>query len=296
MAESRRGLGRGLSALLDEVEAASTPEARRAAGVLEVGVELIAPNPDQPRKVFGVEELDELADSIRERGVLQPILVRPTPGSPQSYQIIAGERRWRAAQRAGLRSIAVIVRDLADQEAMEVALIENIQRENLNALEEARAYAMMARQYDQSPEAIGKVVGKSRSHVANTMRLMRLPETVQDHVAAGRLSAGHARALLELENCEDLADKIISQGLNVRQTEALARSAKSDRGGRSTRETSVDVTGNPDTRALEADLEELIGLKVRVRERDGAGEVSISFQTLEQLDDLCRRLSHKDSH
>ena len=289
MAEGRRGLGRGLSALLDEVEAASTPEGRRAAGVLDIAIELIRPNPDQPRKAFAPEELDELADSIRERGVLQPILVRPFPGKPSEYQIIAGERRWRAAQRAGLKGIPALVRDLADQEVMEVALIENIQRADLNALEEARAYDTMATRFNRAPDAIAKVVGKSRSHVANTIRLMRLPAAVQDHLVAGRLTAGHARALLDLDDAVTLAERIIDQGLNVRQTEALARAARhQDSPGRSPARPSA---GDADTLALQGDLEDILGLKVQIRDRDGVGEVRIAYQTLEQLDDLCRRLS-----
>ena len=289
MAEGRRGLGRGLSALLDEVEAASTPEGRRAAGVLDIAIELIHPNPEQPRKAFSPEELDELADSIRERGVLQPILVRPAPGKPQEYQIIAGERRWRAAQRAGLKGIPALVRDLADQEVMEVALIENIQRADLNALEEARAYEAMATRFHRAPEAIAKVVGKSRSHVANTLRLMRLPSAIQDHLTAGRLSAGHARALLDLDDAVAIAEKIIDQGLNVRQAEALARSARnSDVGARTSRRPPAE---DADTVALQSDLEDVLGLKVQIRDRDGVGEIRIAYQTLEQLDDLCRRLS-----
>ena len=289
MAEGRRGLGRGLSALLDEVEAASTPEGRRAAGVLDISIELIRPNPDQPRKAFGPEELDELADSIRERGVLQPILVRPFPGRPQEYQIIAGERRWRSAQRAGLKGIPALVRDLADQEVMEVALIENIQRADLNALEEARAYDTMATRFNRAPDAIAKVVGKSRSHVANTLRLMRLPDAVQDHLISGRLTAGHARALLDLDDAVGLAERIIEQGLNVRQTEALARAARNPAApGRSP---SRSPAGDADTAALQADLEDVLGLKVQIRDHDGVGEVRIAYRTLEQLDDLCRRLS-----
>src|SRR5271165_1372738 len=230
MAEGRRGLGRGLSALLDEVEAASTPEGRRAAGVLDIAIELIHPNREQPRRTFGAEELAELANSIRERGVLQPILVRPLPGQDKAYQIIAGERRWRAAQQVGLRAIPALVRDLADQEVMEVALIENIQRADLNALEEARGYDAMSQRFQRSADAIAKVVGKSRSHVANTLRLMRLPIAVKEHVEQGRLSAGHARALLEVGDAVALAERVIRQGLSVSQTEALARTAKQNDG------------------------------------------------------------------
>lgn len=290
MAEGRRGLGRGLSALLDEVDAASTPEGRRAAGVLDVAIELIRPNPEQPRRAFGPEELAELAASIRERGVLQPILVRPMAGPDKAYQLIAGERRWRAAQQAGLRAIPALVRDLADQEVMEVALIENIQRADLNALEEARGYDAMAQRFKRSPDAIAKVIGKSRSHVANTLRLMRLPGEVQEHIEEGRLTAGHARALLELDNAVALAERVIRQGLSVRQTEALARTAKRDESGGS-RKSKGAAAKDTDTRSLEADLEEVLGLKVEIRHQGGAGEVRIAYGTLEQLDDLCRRLS-----
>jgi ParB family chromosome partitioning protein len=297
MAEGRRGLGRGLSALLDEVEAASTPEGRRAAGVLDVPIELIRPNPEQPRRAFGADELEELAASIRERGVLQPILVRPMPGAPGDYQIIAGERRWRAAQQAGLRAIPALVRDLADQEVMEVALIENIQRSDLNALEEARAYESMVNRFQRSPEAIAKVVGKSRSHVANTLRLIRLPPAVRDHLESGRLTAGHARAVLDLEDAPALANLIVEQGLNVRQAEALARDARDASRGNGGKEDSARAPmrprsgGDADTRALEADLEAVLGLAVRIRDRAGVGEVRIAYASLEQLDDLCRRLS-----
>ena len=290
MAEGRRGLGRGLSALLDEVDAASTPEGRRAAGVLDLPMELIRPNPEQPRRAFAAEALAELADSIRERGVLQPILVRPMPGQEKAYQIIAGERRWRAAQQAGLRAIPALVRDLADQEVMEVALIENIQRADLNALEEARGYEAMAQRFQRSPESIAKVVGKSRSHVANTLRLMRLPSEVREHLEAGRLTAGHARALLDLKDAPALADRIVRQGLNVRQTELLARATRTEKdrsGARPRRDTAKDA----DTRALEVDLEAVLGLKVEIRDRGGAGDVTIAYTSLEQLDDLCRRLS-----
>jgi ParB family chromosome partitioning protein len=290
MAEGRRGLGRGLSALLDEVETISTPEGRRAAGVLDVAIELIRPNPDQPRRAFNESELDELAGSIRERGVLQPILVRPLPGQLNEYQIVAGERRWRAAQKAGLRAIPALVRDLADHEVMEVALIENIQRADLNALEEARGYQAMAQRFQRSPEAIGQVVGKSRSHVANTLRLIRLPAVVQEHLEAGRLTAGHARALLDLDQASELAERIIRQGLNVRQTEGLVRTMRSRKDQPAGREAASGAK-DADTRALEADLEDILGLKVEVRDRGGVGQLRLNYESLEQLDDLCRRLS-----
>jgi ParB family chromosome partitioning protein len=289
LAEGRRGLGRGLSALLEEAGAATTPEARQAVGVRELYIEQIVRNPDQPRRTFAPEDLDELTASIRERGVISPIVVRPRPGGAEGeYQIVAGERRWRASQRAGKRTIPGVVRDLDDLEVMEIALIENIQRADLNALEEARGYAAMEARFGRNAEAIAKVVGKSRSHVANTMRLMRLPEAVRLHVEAGRLSAGHARALLEIENAAEIADRVVKQGLNVRQTEALARRAKSD-------ETAAPrkspVAKDSDTIDLETTLGNTLGLKVEVLDSGGSGELRLHYQTLEQLDDLCERLS-----
>jgi ParB family chromosome partitioning protein len=289
MAE-RRGLGRGLSALLDETEAASTPEGRRAVGALDVPIEMIQRNPNQPRHHFGEAELAELAASIAERGVLQPILVRPLPGKTGEYQIVAGERRWRAAQQAGLRAIPALVRDLDELEVMEVAIIENVQRADLNALEEARGYAAMSERFNRSAETIAGIVGKSRSHVANTLRLMRLPKAVQEHLEAGRLSAGHARALLDLDEAEAFAAQIVKRGLNVRQAEAMARRARAKpaRAGRAVR---GEVQADADTRALEGDLSDVLGLNVEIRDTGGAGEVRIRYTTLEQLDDLCRRLT-----
>lgn len=287
MAESRRGLGRGLSALLDQTQTPLTPEGRRAAGALDIPIELIRRNPDQPRRIFSEADLEELAASIRERGVLQPILLRPASEHPGEYQIVAGERRWRAAQRAELRIIPALVRDLDDLEVMEVALIENIQRADLNALEEARGYAAMIERFPRNAEQIAVVVGKSRSHVANTLRLMRLPQSVQEHLEAGRLTAGHARALLDRDDAEALAERIIKNGLNVRQTEALARGARS-------RPPKIDGKGSlkdPDTVALENDLAELLGIEVSIEDKGGAGEVKLRYATLEQLDDICRRLT-----
>jgi len=290
MAEGRRGLGRGLSALLDEAEAASTPEGRRAVGALDVAIELIRPNPDQPRRAFGGEELEELANSIRQRGLLQPILVRPMPHAAGEYQIVAGERRWRAAQLAGLHAVPALIRDLTDIEVIEVALIENLQRADLNPLEEARGYATMMERHPRSQEDVADVVGKSRSHVANTLRLLKLPEGVRDHLEAGRLTAGHARALIDLEEADALALRIIERGLNVRQAEAMARQARSGRGEGGARG-QVGISRSADISMLEDDLSEALGLAVRIRDAGGSGEVRISYATLEQLDDVCRRLT-----
>jgi len=288
MAESRRGLGRGLSALLEEAQGATNQESRRAAGVQELPIELMRRNADQPRRSFDAEALQELADSIRERGVIQPILVRPLPSAPGEYQIVTGERRWRAAQLAGLHQIPAIVRELEDLEVIELALIENIQRADLNALEEARGYAVMIKRFNRSHETIAGIVGKSRSHVANTLRLMRLPERVQEHLEAGRLTAGHARALLDLDEAEGLAERIIRAGLNVRQAEALAKRARS--GPEPAAATASRPKKNADTADLESNLAEVLGLKVEIRGQGEAGEVRIVYKTLEQLDDLCARL------
>ncbi len=289
MAE-RRGLGRGLSALLDETQAASTPEGRRASGVLEIPVDLIGANPEQPRRRFDEAELDQLAGSIAERGVIQPILVRRAPDAPGTYQIVAGERRWRAAQKAGLRDIPALVRDLDDREVMEVALIENIQRADLNPLEEARGYEALRAGHGRSAESIAVAVGKSRSLVANTLSLLRLPAALKSHVEAGALSAGHARALLDLAEAESLAAEVVRRGLSVRQTEALARKAKAPPSAAGKRDPGR-ASPNADIAALEADLSGVLGLTVEIQHRRGSGQVRIAYRTLEQLDDLCRRLT-----
>jgi ParB family chromosome partitioning protein len=304
MAESRRGLGRGLSALLDEVgEVPATPEARAAApaagaaaapaagGALDVPIELIRRNPDQPRRVIVQADLEELANSVREKGVIQPILVRALEDAPGEYQIVAGERRWRAAQLAGLHTVPVLVRELNDLEVMEIALIENVQRADLNAIEEAQAYQAMAQKFGRTQETIAKMVGKSRSHVANTMRLLRLPAPVLEHLEAGRLTAGHARALLDIDEAEAIARQIVDKGLNVRQTEVLARKASDAATPGKAPSPRKPRIKDADTRALESDLAEVLGLEVEIRDAGGAGELRIQYATLEQLDDLCRRLT-----
>ena len=295
MSEARasRGLGRGLSALLGDAEPLPKPEAvlvEAAAATVadtEVPIELLRRNPEQPRRQFTETEIEELADSIREKGVLQPILVRPAPGAPGEWQIVAGERRWRAAQRAGLRTMPVLVRDLDDLEVLEVAIVENVQRADLNAMEEAQGYRALLERFGRTQEVVAKTVGKSRSHVANTMRLLSLPEEVQQHVAAGRLTAGHARAIATAPDPGALARRIVDEGLNVRQAEALMKerapapkSGKSSRRGR-----------NADIQALEQDLADVLGLDVEIRDQDGKGELRLKYGNLEQLDDLFRRLT-----
>lgn len=281
----RRGLGRGISALIGEsepltVEGTEPPR--------EAPIELLRRNPDQPRRHFDEAELEELTASIREKGVLQPILVRPAPGAPGEYQIVAGERRWRAAQRAGVRSLPVVVRDLNDLDVLEIGLIENVQRADLNALEEAAAYKALIERFGRTQEAVAQAVGKSRSHVANALRLLTLPEPVREHVVAGRLSAGHARAIASAPDPGALARTIVDKDLSVRQAEALARHAQEDKADRPRR--SEGRGGNSDAEALAQSLAEKLGLKVEISDRRGRGEVLIHYRNLEQLDDLCERL------
>jgi ParB family chromosome partitioning protein len=291
MAESRRGLGRGLSALLDEAETGAEGAGAAAAGegARELPIELIHRNPDQPRTQFAEADLAELADSIREKGVLQPILVRPSRHEPGEYQIVAGERRWRAAQLAGLKAVPALVRELGDNQAFEIAIVENVQRTDLNPLEEANAYSALMGRMNYSQDEAARVVGKSRSHVANTLRLATLPPGVKAHLMAGRLTAGHARAIATAADPEALADLIVSKGLSVREAEALAKPSAANRPKKASgpRRAPKDA----DTHALEADLEEVLGMAVEILDRGGSGELKIRYATLEQLDELCRRLT-----
>jgi ParB family chromosome partitioning protein len=287
MSERQRGLGRGLSALLGEAAAEVAADSPPPSAPSDIPIELIRRNPDQPRRSFAEGDLDSLAASIREKGVLQPILIRPAPNG-DGFQIVAGERRWRASQRAGLTAIPAVIRELDDRQVLEIAIIENVQRADLNPIEEALGYRALIERFGRTHEGLGEIVGKSRSHVANTLRLLSLPDGVRVHLEEGRLSAGHARALLTAENAEALADRIIAEGLSVRQTEALARGPveKPARvGGR--KET---AERNPDIAALERDLSDSLGLKVELSDRDGKGQLTLRYGSLEQLDDLCRRL------
>jgi ParB family transcriptional regulator, chromosome partitioning protein len=287
MAEGRRGLGRGLSALLDDAGDGAAPGATE--GVRDIPIELVHRNPDQPRRHFPEAEIAELEASIRDKGVLQPILVRPSPKTPGEYEIVAGERRWRAAQQAGLRAIPALVRVLDDDKAFEISIVENVQREDLNAMEEAQAYASLMRRMAYTQDKAAAAVGKSRSHVANTLRLLQLPETVQDHVLFGRLTAGHARAILAAAYPEVLAQTIVEKGLSVRDAEALAKGKGASRKASGPRRAPKDT----DTAALEADLEDALGMSVDILDRGGAGELKVKYATLEQLDELCRRLTRR---
>jgi len=289
MAEGRRGLGRGLSALLDDAGEGQTLGAP-GEGAREIPIELVHRNPDQPRRHFSEAEIGELEASIRDKGVLQPILVRPSPKTAGEYEIVAGERRWRAAQQAGLTAIPALIRVLDDDKAFEIAVVENVQREDLNAMEEAQAYASLMRRMAYTQDKAATAVGKSRSHVANTLRLLQLPESVQDHVLFGRLTAGHARAILSAAYPEVLAQTIVEKGLSVRDAEALAkRRADAPKKGSGPRRAPKDT----DTAALEADLEDVLGMSVDILDRGGAGELKIKYATLEQLDELCRRLTRQ---
>ena len=288
----RRGLGRGLSALLGESEPSGSPATVVTAETQQTAVELLQPNPDQPRRRFDDAELDELTQSIRERGVLQPILVRPAPGTSERYQIVAGERRWRAAQRAGLHKVPILVRPFDDVEVAEIGIIENVQRADLNPLEEAQGYKSLIDRFGRTQEQIAKTVGKSRSHVANLLRLLNLPVSVQAHLETGRLSAGHARAIAAAADPERLAQTIVEGELTVRQAEALAREGSTAAPvDRRTRAARSPIVKDADTQALQQDLSEALGLAVEIVDRGGAGEVRLRYITLEQLDVICQRLS-----
>ncbi len=290
----RRGLGRGLSALLGEVdppgEAQVSPEGTHVSQ--QAPIELLRRNPDQPRRMFGEAELAELTESVRERGVLQPILVRPAPGAVGEFQIVAGERRWRAAQRAGLHVVPILVRPLDDAEVAEIGIIENVQRTDLNALEEAQGYRLLLERFGRTQEAIAKTVGKSRSHVANALRLLNLPAVVREHLEAGRLTAGHARAIAAAPDPERLARIIVDGDLSVRQAEALSRKVDEAAPEPAKPRSHLKARAkDADTQALEQDLSEALGLKVEIADRGGVGEVRVRYATLEQLDGLCQRLS-----
>lgn len=292
----RPGLGRGLGALLGDIarEAPIQPgDQPTPGGVRMLPVGSLSPHPDQPRRHFEEAALDELAASIAARGLIQPIVVRP---HGKDYQIVAGERRWRAAQRARLHEVPVVVRDFDDAQTLEIALIENIQRQDLNAIEEAQAYQRLAGEFGHTQEALAKIVHKSRSHVANLLRLLELPDTVQAQVVTGALSMGHARALLGADEVESLADQVIARGLSVRETEKLTREAKG--GGRkgSSGADKAPRTGGQDAAdadiaALEGQLADLLGLSVRIAHGEKGGTLTLSYSTLDQLDMVCQRLT-----
>ena len=278
----KKRLGRGLAALIgdDESEEAMVQDLR---SLRHMPIEMLKASPNNPRKHFAEADLDDLAKSIRDKGLLQPIVVRPLPSG--EYEIVAGERRWRAAQRAGVHDVPVLIRELTDGEALEIALIENIQRSDLNPLEEARAYGLLLEQFSYTQQQLAESIGKSRSHIANTLRLMNLPESVRRQIEEGNLTAGHARALVATDSPAELADKIIKLGLSVREAEGLAREAHAPKASKSKAEKDAD------TRALEKLVSDAIGLRIEITHKGSAGGMmQISYKTLDQLEDICRRL------
>src|SRR5580704_19477171 len=289
--EARSRLGRGLASLIGDVggEAAHLERPRTQR---KVPIEFVKPNPRNPRRDFPEAELGELADSIRQHGVIQPIVVRPVKGVQDRFEIIAGERRWRASQIAGLHEVPIVPVDVSDADALELAIIENVQREDLNAIEEAQGYHALANEFSRSQDEIARIVGKSRSHVANMMRLTKLPAEVQAYIATGKLSAGHARALIGVPDPVAAAKRIVEQGLNVREAEALAheegvpeRKPQKARGGGKVKD--------PNTVSLEKTVSDALGLSVSIDHGDPGGVVHIRYRDLDQLDEVVRRLSSK---
>ena len=285
--DGRSRLGRGLAALIGDV-GEETKTVERARAQRRVPIEFLKPNPRNPRRNFSDAELDELAASVREHGVIQPIVVRPVRGAADAFEIIAGERRWRAAQRAGLRDVPIVAIDASDGEALELAIIENVQRTDLNPLEEAGGYERLANEFDHSQEEIAKIVGKSRSHVANTMRLLKLSEPIKAYIHSGKLSAGHARMLVGQPNAEEFAEDIVARGLNVRQVETMARKSGQEQAKelKPKRRTGKDA----DTVALEKRVSDALGLQVTVDHHGGWGVLHIHYSNLEQLDEVLKRL------
>ncbi len=283
---SRKRLGRGLAALIGEMDKPPEPARQPVHSDGRVPIEFVTPNPRNPRRNFADSELTDLAQSIREHGVVQPVLVRRASQAGR-FEIIAGERRWRAAQQAGLIELPVIIRDVDDRVALELAIVENVQRADLNPVEEARGYQQLMDEYHYTQADLGQVIGKSRSHVANTLRLLRLPDIIRDMLVSGDLSAGHARALVTAEEPARLAKRIVEQGLSVRQAEALAQMPAASHARSAP---SQPAEKDPDTLALEKLLTDVMGLRVAINHREKGGEVRIAYHTLDQLDELCRRL------
>ena len=307
MADKKRGLGRGLSALIGDVDIGlsadakaptkekskktSTPSSEESSsqGLRNLGVEKLVPGKFQPRREFDEGALKELANSIREKGILQPILARPNPdgGAKSPYEIVAGERRWRAAQIAQLHDVPVIVRDMTDNEALQIGIIENVQRSDLNPIEEAEGFQRLIDEFSYTQEVLAKTLGKSRSHIANTLRLVGATNKVREYLVAGQLSAGHARALLGHPNADRLASDIVKQGLSVRDVEKLVADKKPSKGGSKSKKPAEKDT---DTRALEKSIADNLGLSVAIQHEKDGGHVRVSYKTLEQLDEVVRRL------
>ena len=299
----KRGLGRGLSALMSDIETdGAATETTETTGATDAGprrpdarlpIEAISPNPDQPRRSFTADALNELAASIKEKGVIQPLIVRPAPGKPDEYQIVAGERRWRASQMAQLHELPVIIRDFDDTEVLEIAIIENIQRADLNPVEEAMGYRQLIDRFGHTQEKLASAMGKSRSHIANLMRLLQLPEDVQIMLRDGQLSAGHARALITTPNASELAREIVAKGLSVRDAEKLAAQSNVTIENSKKPSKRAGSEKDADTRALESDLSAALGTKVAIDHspESGKGKITIEYKDLAGLDDLMRLLN-----
>jgi ParB family chromosome partitioning protein len=290
---TRSRLGRGLAALIGDMAAETSVD--RPRGQRRLPTASLQPNPRNPRRVFANAELDELVASLRERGIIQPIIARSVQGAADVYEIIAGERRWRAAQRAGLHEVPVVIIEASDAEALQLAIIENVQRADLNPLEEAEGYRALMEEFGNSQDEIARIVGKSRSHVANTLRLLKLPETIKSYIHAGKLSAGHARMLIGQPNAERLAEEVVARGLNVRQVESIAREA-AEKGGKArgaNRTLRRGAGKNANLVALEKRISDALGLVVSIDERKRGGTLTIRYRSLEQLDDVLRRLEKR---
>jgi ParB family chromosome partitioning protein len=282
-------LGRGLAALIgDAGEESAVVE--RARGQRRVPVEFLRPNPRNPRKTFNERDLDFLADSIRERGIIQPIVVRALGKGPDGYEIVAGERRWRAAQKAGLHDVPIVIVEADDRTSLEFAIIENVQRSDLNPIEEATGYERLMSEFGYSQGDLGTVLGKSRSYVANTIRLLNLPAEVKTLVQEGKISAGHARALLVVKNPTVVAKEIVAKGLNVRDVERIAHADNGNLDEEDAPRRRRKAPKDPDTRAVEKALEDVLGLTVAIEHSGAGGELRIKYKSLDQLDALCRRL------
>lgn len=287
---SRKRLGRGLAALIGEIDRPSEPEKQHMPADGKVPIEFLTPNPKNPRRHFGDADLTDLAQSIREHGIVQPVVARPSATQAGRYEIIAGERRWRAAQRAGLTEIPVIIREVNDRTALELAIIENVQRTDLNPVEEALGYQQLIDDHDYTQADLGQVIGKSRSHVANTLRLLKLPDVIRDMLVDGALSAGHARTLVTAADPVGLAKRIVEEGLSVRQAEALAQMPAGASAEARPRE---PAQKDANTLALEKLMSDTIGMMVAIDHKEKGGVLRVSYRTLEQLDELCRRLKQE---
>ena len=293
----QRGLGRGLSALMADVTEDQAPSSADSGARpdLLVPIEKVSANPDQPRRSFDKEQLADLSASIAEKGIIQPLIVRPMPGRAGEYEIVAGERRWRAAQMAKLHEIPVLVREFTDIEVLEVAIIENIQRADLNPVEEAAGYNQLMEKFGHTQDKLSQALGKSRSYIANSVRLLQLPAEVQTYLRDGKLSAGHARALITADNPAALAREVIKKNLSVRETEKLVKESADNifADGGKTQKKALKPTKDADTKALEGDLSANLGMKVSVDHKPGqeSGQITIRYRSLDDLDDLCRLLS-----